>query len=95
MFTGGTGLLTMAKSPAGGEAFQEEQLSFSLSEAGFWRHGFGRLWVTRGFAGHLGSPVVPFGPFLGEGSPIKIDYRKKGTLILTFLLEDLVMLFPN
>ena len=28
--------------------------------------------------------------FLGEGSPTKIDYRKKGTLILTSLLEDLV-----
>ena len=28
-------------------------------------------------------------PFLGEGSPSKIDYRKKGTLILTSLLEDL------
>ena len=41
--------------------------------------------------GHiLGPPVVPFYPFLGEGSPAKIDYRKKGTLILTSLLEDLV-----
>ena len=29
-------------------------------------------------------------PFLEEGSPTKIDYRKKGTLILTSLLEDLV-----
>ena len=28
--------------------------------------------------------------FLGEGSPTKIDYRKKGTLALTSLLEDLV-----
>ena len=26
----------------------------------------------------LGPPVVPFGPFLGEGSPAKIGYRKKG-----------------
>ena len=32
---------------------------------------------------------MPFYPFLGEGSPTKIDYRKKGTLILTPLLEDL------
>ena len=32
------------------------------------------------------SPVVPFYPFTGEGSPTKIDYRKKGTLILTSLL---------
>ena len=37
----------------------------------------------------LGPPVVPFYPFLGEGSPTKIDYRKEGTLILTSLLEDL------
>ena len=38
------------------------------------------------------SPVVPFYPFLGEGSPTRIEYRKKGTLmyILTSLLEDLV-----
>ena len=36
----------------------------------------------------LGPPAVPF-YLLGEGSP-KIDYRKKGTLILTSLLEDLV-----
>ena len=32
-------------------------------------------------------------PFLGEGSPTNIDYRKKGTLSLTSLLEDLVFLF--
>ena len=39
------------------------------------------------------DPVVPFYPILGEGSPTKIDYRKKsGTLILTSLLEDLVVL---
>ena len=36
----------------------------------------------------LGPPVVAFFPFLGEGSPTKIDYRKNGTLILTSLLED-------
>ena len=29
-------------------------------------------------------------PFLGEGSPTDVDYRKKGTLILTSRLEDLV-----
>ena len=28
--------------------------------------------------------------FWGEGSPTKIDYRRKGALILTSLLEDLV-----
>ena len=27
---------------------------------------------------YLGPPVVPFYPFLGKGSPTKIDYRKKG-----------------
>ena len=37
----------------------------------------------------LGPPVVPFYPFLVEGSPTKIDYRQQGTLILTSLLEDL------
>ena len=41
----------------------------------------------------LGPPVagqvVPFYPFLGEGFPTTIDYRKKGTLILASLLEDL------
>ena len=36
----------------------------------------------------LGFPVVPFYPFLGEGSPTKIDYRKKSTLFLSSLLED-------
>ena len=33
------------------------------------------------------SALLP--AFLGEGSPTKIDYRKKGTLILTSLLEGL------
>ena len=33
-------------------------------------------------------------PFLGEGSPTKIDYRKNGTLLLTSLLEDLVSVGP-
>ena len=35
------------------------------------------------------SAPLPF-QCLGEGSPTKIDYRKKGSLILTSLLEDLV-----
>ena len=30
---------------------------------------------------------MPFYPFLGERSPAKIDDRKRGTLILTFLLD--------
>ena len=33
--------------------------------------------------------------FWGEGSPTKIDYRKKGTLIPTSLLEDLVLVLSN
>ena len=38
----------------------------------------------------LGLPArCPFTLFLGEGSPTKIEYRKRGTLILTSLLEDL------
>ena len=32
--------------------------------------------------------------FWGEGSPTKIDYGKKGTLILTSLLEDLAIFGP-
>ena len=38
------------------------------------------------FQAILGSPVEPFYPFLGEGSPTKT--RKKGTLIRTSLLQD-------
>ena len=32
---------------------------------------------------------MPFTPFFWEGSPAKIDYRNKGTLVQTSLLEDL------
>ena len=43
---------------------------------------------TCAFEGKLGPPVVPFYPFVGEGPPTKIEYRKeKCTLILTSLLE--------
>ena len=38
----------------------------------------------------LDPSAVPFYPFLGEGSLTKIDYRTKGTLLPTALLEDLV-----
>ena len=38
------------------------------------------------------TPVVPFYPCLGEGSPTKIDYIRKGALILSSRLEDLVVL---
>ena len=35
---------------------------------------------------------MPVYPFVEEGSPTKIGYRKKGALILTSLLEELVAL---
>ena len=35
---------------------------------------------------------MPVSPFFGVGSPAKIDFRKRGTLILTSLLEDLEFL---
>ena len=41
------------------------------------------------------SPSSALLPFLEEGSPTKIDYRKKGTLILTSLLEHLDRLQPD
>ena len=33
--------------------------------------------LGKGFPSNLGPPVVLFYPFLGEGSPTKIDYRRK------------------
>ena len=36
-----------------------------------------------------GPPRVPFCHFVGDGSPAKIDHRRKGTLIPIALLEDL------
>ena len=48
----------------------------------FWTSAFSR------------SPSSASHPLFGwEGSPSKIDCRKKGTLILTSLLEDLVCVF--
>ena len=45
-----------------------------------------------GATADLGPPSSAlFTLFLGEGSPTKIDYRRKGAPILTSLLEDLVM----
>ena len=44
---------------------------------------------------YLGPPVVPFLPYSGEGSPTKIDYPKKGTLVITSLLEDLATIQGN
>ena len=38
----------------------------------------------------LGPPVVPFYPFFGEGSPTKLDYRKKmGTLFLSWRSQSI------
>ena len=47
----------------------------------------------------LGPPVVPFYPFLGEGSPTKIDYRKRVPLFCplywrTLFLRVLVSFSP-
>ena len=38
---------------------------------------------------------MPFYLFFGEGSTTKIDYRRKGTLILSSLLEDLGVHLPR
>ena len=38
----------------------------------------------------VGDPSSALLPFLGEGPPTKIDYRKKGALILTSSREDRV-----
>ena len=56
-------------------------------------YGFTQAAIAQWLRQHLGRPVVPFYPFFGEGSLTKIDYRKKGTLILTSLLEDLDILW--
>ena len=46
---------------------------------------------TGRIAAELGPPVVRFYPFLvGRVPLLKFDYRKKGTVILTSPLEDLV-----
>ena len=34
----------------------------------------------------LGTPVVPFSPFLFSGLPIKAEHQEKGTLIILGLL---------
>ena len=52
----------------------------------------GVLWATDGTrsATLTRSPSSALLPFLGEGSPTLKDCRKKGTLTLSSLLEDLV-----
>ena len=50
----------------------------------------GEIERGRRWAGTTRSPGSALShPFLGEGSPTKIDYRQKGTPILASLLEDL------
>ena len=64
--------------------------------SGYGRGTYDSLQVQTELQGSLLGPVGGlFTPFLGEGSPTKIDYRKiKGTHILTPLLEDLVYISP-
>ena len=45
------------------------------------------LEFCRSWSGFLSSALLAI--FLGEDSPPKIEYREKGTLALTSLLEDL------
>ena len=49
---------------------------------------FRRLWIGPPPIGALSQPIFFGGRF---GSPTQIDYRRKGTLILTSLLEDLAV----
>ena len=51
--------------------------------------GAGMGWAQSGCVFKTRSPSSAFYSFFGEGSPTKIDYRKKASLILTSLLEDL------
>ena len=52
--------------------------------------------LERGVRTPSRSPrIVPVYPFSGEGSPTKIDYSKKDTLIPTSLLEDLALILGN
>ena len=51
----------------------KEQKDKARKEADDYKKGGLLLEATR-----LGPPVLPVYPFLGEGSPTKIDYGKKG-----------------
>ena len=60
---------------------QSSSLKRQLEAIGAW-HGDLRSVASRDASWErdqslLGPPVVPFYPFLGEGSPTEIDYRKK------------------
>ena len=63
-----------------------ETRSYGFPASGFhlWADSW---WELQGTLVDL--QLVPFPPFFGEGSPAKTDYRKKGALILTSLLEKL------
>ena len=80
-------LLTLKGNPAGVESAEE-------TGQGGMRHF--ELLVARElvqgapYIPRLGPPVVPFYPFLGEGSPTKIDYREEKGLFEP-LLEDLAV----
>ena len=64
----------------------EQALQVAKQSAKAGPHGMRR----RGFLVEVFQLGALVHPFLGEGSP-KIDYRKKGTLILSPLLEDPVI----
>ena len=86
------------------KAYGYGNLSFAHHMVRFWSFPFadqathfgvtnyldhrGRMVLRVTFFVHPQVTVVPFYPFLGEGSPTTIDYRKRGTLILTSLLQD-------
>ena len=63
---------------------QKERANFLKPLA--WGQHLDGLGVSEMATGFSSSALLPF---LGEGSPIKIDYRKKDILILTSLLEDI------
>ena len=58
------------------------------------RHGMAHLETLFLSVSRLPSSALSHS-FLGEGSPTKIDYRTKGALILTSLLEDLVSVWMH
>ena len=61
------------------------------SEGRMWKLDSGRETFEICLIVFSRSPSSALFPFLGECSPTKIDYRQKGTLILTSLLKDLVL----
>ena len=78
-------MLTIALTQLTSCMVAEDRASAVLKASGLSRRNDQSATAIFGF--NLCAPVVPFHPFWGEGS--QIDYRKKGTLTLTFLLENL------